>query len=180
MSINPYFDLFEKLQKTLSSEDLLDIRKKLIWSYSWAIPNPEAIDLIAAYSPLIELGAGTGYWAWLIANAGAQVGAYDENPLAVPKWVDLQKGTAQSVAVTAAKTLLLCWPPLNDPMASEALANFRGPHCIYIGEWRGRTADSLFHDLLDQGFKRVQEILIPNWPGFLDRVFVYERASRAP
>lgn len=38
-------------------------RDQMIHAYSWAVPGPEAIDAIASRGPIIEIGAGTGYWA---------------------------------------------------------------------------------------------------------------------
>jgi protein-L-isoaspartate O-methyltransferase len=41
------------------------------------VPNEEAIRQIAVLSPIVEVGAGLGYWASLIAKAGADIVAYD-------------------------------------------------------------------------------------------------------
>ena len=48
--------------------------------FSWAIPNEEALDAIAAVGPIVEIGAGTGYWAWLLQKRGVDVVAYDATP----------------------------------------------------------------------------------------------------
>eukprot|EP00897_Mesotaenium_endlicherianum_P009382 jgi/Mesen1/8472/ME000478S07970 len=51
--------------------------------YSWAVPTGEAIDAIVKSAPggVLEIGAGTGYWAHLLRQRGVQVAAYDLQPL---------------------------------------------------------------------------------------------------
>lgn len=58
-------------------------RQNLVTRYAWAIPSPESIDWIISYlngRPVVEVGAGTGYWAWLLSQAGVDVNAYDIKP----------------------------------------------------------------------------------------------------
>lgn len=76
-----YLKEIKKLQKTipnwnnlfskkLNNENRLEqwIRLRifgnsLIEKYSWAIPDNNTLNIIKEFSPLIELGAGNGYWA---------------------------------------------------------------------------------------------------------------------
>lgn len=156
-------------------------RKQLIWAYSWAIPSTEAIRAIARLSPIVELGAGTGYWGWLLRQAGADVVCLDRNPEAPPHWTTVEHGTPESLSThpeLAGRTLLLVWPPLADGpncMALEALRHWQGTHLVYVGEWRGRTASPEFHDALEQHFELEQESLLPRWPGFEDSLRIYCR-----
>jgi len=62
----------------LSSE--FDKRRGLVRKYSWAIPNAEALDTIASFGPIVEMGAGTGYWAALLRARGVRVDAFDIEP----------------------------------------------------------------------------------------------------
>lgn len=55
-----------------------DQRAELVRRYAWAVPDAAAIAALAARSPLVEIGAGTGYWARLLAAAGADIIAYDD------------------------------------------------------------------------------------------------------
>jgi protein-L-isoaspartate O-methyltransferase len=48
--------------------------------YAYAPPNTAALEALLARSPLLELGAGTGYWARLLRGAGADVLALDIAP----------------------------------------------------------------------------------------------------
>jgi hypothetical protein len=174
---NPYLDLF-RLISELPEDSQLQMRKKLIWAYSWAIPHDEAIERIAQFSPLLELGSGTGYWAWLIAQARGRIQCFDLEPRQPPRWFETQFGDSQIVSQSSEFTLFLCWPPLNTPMASQALAGYRGTHVLYVGEWRGRTADSHFHDQLEREWNLLERIPLPHWPGFSDDLFLFKRKLR--
>lgn len=48
--------------------------------YAFAVPTSEAIAVLKRYSPVVEVGAGTGYWASLLRKAGADVTALDCQP----------------------------------------------------------------------------------------------------
>ena len=178
--LNPYEDLFQLLlgqdpQLFLSSGSISSIRKKLIWAYSWAIPNSEGIHAISRYSPLVEWGAGTGYWAWLLSQTGAQVLAFDREPQQRPHWYPIERGSETVLAQYSEHALLMCWPSFESEMASLALDAYQGKSVIYVGEWNGRTADRVFHQKLKTSWKQVNEIEIPRWPGFLDRIFFFNR-----
>src|ERR1700739_4802017 len=131
--LNPYDDLFRVLSQR-DPEFQLQIRKKIIWAYSWAIPNQNAIEGIIKFSPIVELGAGSGYWAWLLMQAGAEVIALDVEPLQPPLWLIPKRGNAEQVSHYPDHALLLCWPPYESPMAYQALRAYKGRTIIYIGE----------------------------------------------
>jgi hypothetical protein len=175
--INPYLDLFEVLSRTDPSIRA-EARKKLIWAYSWAVPSAEAIQAIARLGPVVELGAGTGYWAWLLEQAGTRVRAIDSEPTAPPHWHPVEEGGVESLADATEPTLLLCWPTLDSAFASEALRKFRGSRVAYVGEWMGRTASREFHVELERRWTRESEVAIPVWPGFTDRLHVFRREER--
>jgi hypothetical protein len=45
--------------------------------YAWAIPDERALKACAAFSPLVEMGAGAGYWARLLREMGCTVSPFD-------------------------------------------------------------------------------------------------------
>jgi SAM-dependent methyltransferase len=58
-------------------------RDELAPLYAWAIPSPGSIAWIVDVldgTPLLEVGAGRGYWAALLAQAGIDVVAFDHHP----------------------------------------------------------------------------------------------------
>ncbi|CAK0803394.1 unnamed protein product [Prorocentrum cordatum] len=53
------------------SKESVSIRKQTAWS----VPTAEALDCLARFTPLLELGAGSGLWARLLRGRGADVQA---------------------------------------------------------------------------------------------------------
>jgi hypothetical protein len=61
-------------------------RDELCRRFAWAIPSPQAVHAlrrVLARRGLVEIGAGTGYWAALLAHAGVDVRGYDTAPPAL-------------------------------------------------------------------------------------------------
>jgi hypothetical protein len=52
----------------------------LIGAYSEAVPTTEALRALQALSPIIEVGAGRGYWARLLSELGCDIVASDLHP----------------------------------------------------------------------------------------------------
>ena len=67
-----YKNYDESVEKKLTRHDLTR-------QFSFAIPNEETLKEIIKYSPLIEIGAGNGYWAYLIDKFGGDIIAFDNN-----------------------------------------------------------------------------------------------------
>lgn len=175
--IHPYFELFQELSREPSvSDDLqLRLRKKLIWAYSWAIASPEALRAIRDVGvPIVEIGAGTGYWAWLLSQAGLSVRAYDREPDQSPRWFDVKKGGAEVLTQYPSSALFLCWPPLDEPLAEDSLNAHQGEWVFYVGE-EGRTASRGFHERLKEQYTLIQTIPLPRWPGFRDSLFIFRK-----
>lgn len=168
--VNEYLNEFSKIKNSLFS---YDERHKLVEKYAWAIPNQEAIECIVKHSPVIELGAGTGYWAKLVKEAGGDINAYDTKPRGpnVVAWYDPKElGNFDNL------TLFLCWPPYATSMAFNYLSSFKGKKVIYIGEGNGGcTADDSFHELLESDFEEIEMIEIPQWYGMHDYLSVWSR-----
>src|SRR5262249_45750212 len=129
-----------------AKEVLRELRDTLTAKYAWAVPNTQALYAIGDYGPLVEVGAGTGYWAYLLRLMGVDIVAYDAAPRLSaqedwcyegPKsWTEVLRGTAEeAVRAQPTRTLLLCWPPADDPMALQALRLTAAQHVIFIG-WK--------------------------------------------
>lgn len=186
MSANPYLDEF--LAAHGPGHDpfgLYTLRHELTAKYAWAVPTPEAIDAIAKLSPIVEVGAGAGYWAWLLRQAGAEVHAFDIAPPPgangyghTRAWSEVRQGDARKAMAGGRRThtLFLCWPPYSDPMAHTALLAHRGEHVVYVGEGPdGCTGSDEFHDLLHTRYEQVEEPEIPRWWGLHDYCTIYRR-----
>lgn len=160
-------------------------RDRYIFKYAWAIPCQEALETIASYSPIVEIAAGSGYWAHLLTKMGADILAYDASvprPSKKPSlprrryWFDVRKGNEESLKRHSDRALFLCWPPHKDPMAVNALKHYEGDTVLYIGEKRdGCTASDAFFRLLEKRFSLERTVELPVWPGMHDRLQVFKR-----
>ncbi|WP_280460141.1 hypothetical protein [Nocardia carnea] len=142
-------------------------------AYAYAVPSPETIEWIGAFSggqTIVELGAGRGYWARLLADQGSTVRAFDSEPpdsIANPSfpgasgqldvWYPVEGLQEFDSALDGDSVLFLCWPPgWGNPMASEGLKLFEsrgGRRLIYVGEPKGgKTGDDAFFDRLSDAW----------------------------
>jgi hypothetical protein len=196
---NPYFDLVVLLgggdrewRLTPGLAQLLDLserRRELASLYSWAIPTDAALDVLARYAPLVECGAGMGYWAALLRTRGVDVIACDLAPPGSKgrnryhsrgrrPWTEIQRSASvAAVRRHAGRSLVLCWPPYEDDAASYAvLRAYRGDVIVYIGEPdEGATGSVRFHRELRLNWTPIEALELPHWPRLRDRVVVYRR-----
>lgn len=127
-------------------------RNPLVHTFSFAIPNEPALEAIARYGPVVELGAGTGYWCKLLRDRGVDVVAYDlhpptadlANPFFSQSHAEVLAGDEQVLANGnhADRALFLCWPN-NDAAADDwdarCLELYSGGTVIHVGELRGHS-----------------------------------------
>jgi hypothetical protein len=175
---NPCLELFKGLMLARPSPllDLAQRRRELASLFSWAIPSDAALELLAKYAPLVECGAGMGYWLALLRARGVDAIGFDRSVRR--PWTKIQR----QVSVKAARrhperSLLLCWPPYDDDAASyETLRAYRGEVVIHIGERdEGPTGSVRFHRELALNWTLAEELELPHWPRLQDRVMVYRR-----
>ena len=136
------------------------MRQRLVRRYAYGIPNDEAFRLIASVSPrgVVELGAGTGYWARLLHERGVDVVAYDRWPPGSGanqfvdddvQWFPVREGDERAVARHPERTLLLVWPTWNETWPADAVAAFHaagGATLVFVGEGPGGlTGDGVLH-----------------------------------
>jgi hypothetical protein len=177
-------------------------QKQLQHQYAWAIPDQAAIELLVRHSPIVEIGAGRGYWASLVQAAGGDVVCYDENPpdssteniwcppdgiktvfQTVAKidtlvFTKIREGGPEKVLEHQDRTLFLCWPPMST-MAHEAVTNYTGDTVIYVGEGDGGcTADDAFFEHMREHFERTEDHDIPFWEGMNDYLSVFTKSTR--
>ena len=197
-SENPQLDLMTLLLAAPSDAaaelDLKERRRELAALFSWAVPNTRALDVLASHAPLVECGAGMGYWAALLRARGVDIVAYDSTPpggrrnnayhRAREPWTHVARATS----VVAARrhrdrTLVLCWPPYDDDEGSYAvLRAYRGDVVVYIGEPdEGATGSVRFRRELALNWTLSNAVPLPRWPRLRDTLMVYRRnAVRKP
>lgn len=155
------------------------LRDKLVRKYAWAIPTPEALKAIAKYPSIIEIGAGTGYWAYLLKKMGVDVICYDTSIGDKPPeyaWHLIENGDERSIGDHVDRALFLCWPNYDSPMAANCLKIYKGDIVIYIGEGSGGcTGDDEFHDMLEKEWTEIENIKILKWFGIYDHLCIFRR-----
>jgi len=135
--------------------------------------------------PIIEMGAGKGYWASLLNEYGVKIECFDKYVVAKNKSTDQQEAFYKIKVGSYEKlkknkyeyyALLLCWPPYGEPFAFNCLRTYQGDTVIYIGEDAGGcTGCNKFHDELDKWWELVETVSIPCYTGIYDQLYIYKR-----
>ena len=203
---NPYLDLVRVLAGSpgpgwampgglATVLDLAARRRELAALFAWAIPDAGALALLARYAPLLETGAGTGYWAALLRASGVDIAPSDQTPPGLGRdhdpaaaneyhntarrpWTEVRAASAINALRTGSgRTLFMCWPPYDDDAASyRALRAYRGDVLVYVGGGPdGPTGTVRFHRELALNWRPAEQAALPNWPGLRDRLVVYRR-----
>ena len=182
---------------------LCDFRHVFVRHYAWAIPTPPAIDALVNLSPITEIGAGGGYWAYRVREAGGTIHAYDSKiPIHeredIPEfsrkavahwtwedtiykfWVDIEK-CEPIWTVPAETTLFICWPNFGDTAAAKYLRRYQGENVVYVGEAAdGNCAEASFFDALETYWEPVNTLWIPQFLGCFDGFVHYKRRKEYP
>jgi len=193
---NPYFDeaipylrclnigVSLKLDFNLLLGMAVKARDRLTKKYAWAIPNSNALQAIADWvgdkGRIIEIGAGTGYWGWLLSQLGVRITCYDNHPYSNQwcdgtKWFDVLVGSYEKLIDEVEEVVLfLCWPPYEDRLVTDCLDAFKGRRLIYVGENNACTG---WDSRLNPGgcWARVKIIEIPQYHGIHDCVMFFEK-----
>lgn len=182
---NPYL---HKFTATATMQDCFEEREQLCHQYAWAIPDDKALSVLATHQPLVEVGAGTGYWACLLKKMGVDILAYDVSPVqsggnayhigARKSWAEVTTADETVARLYPQRTLFLCWPPDINECAYNAVRLYKGNTIIYVGEGPGGcTGSKAFHDELAAHWHLVEQVSIPQWTGTYDSMFIYSRKA---
>ncbi|KZM73342.1 hypothetical protein [Nocardia terpenica] len=163
--------------------------RSLVGTFAHAIPSPGDIGWIVERlygKGIVEIGAGSGYWAWQLARAGVDVIAYDLHVDPDHRshfgrfYHHVEPGDARKAAEHPDRALMLVWPTDGNAYAARALDAYSGETLIYVGSDRGGcTADSEFFDRLARDWRRVGTS--PShftWLGIPSRISFWRRISR--
>jgi len=163
-------------------------RSELIRNFSFAIPTEEAINELIKYNPLIEIGAGTGYWAYLINKYGGDIIAFDNNErddewnnvskekYFKKNWFDVKYGNEKMILNFPNRTLFMCWIEYGSEIGLECLKLYKKNYFLYIGEdGGGCCATDSFFDYLKKHWKLKKTINIPQWSGIRDYFNIFKR-----
>jgi hypothetical protein len=191
---NPYRDLLRTLLPAGGPPgpglarllDLPNRRRELAARFAWSVPNERALELLGDLGPLVEGGAGTGYWAALLTARGADVMAYDVAPPDGPvrnrhhdrhrTWAEVAaSATLPAVRRHPDRTLMVCWPPFDDDAAGyQPLRAYRGDLFAYVGD-AAATGTARLHRELDLNWTPMEQVALPGWPDVRDRLTIFRR-----
>ncbi len=110
-------------------------RDALIARYGFSVPTDEALRLVARFAAkgVVEVGAGSGYWARLLHEAGVDVVAYDLEPppspanrwfAGSPPWYPMDGADETVVEHHVERTLVMMWPTRKETWAARAAERF--------------------------------------------------------
>lgn len=153
--------------------------------FSFAILDGVTVERLSRFGPLLEIGAGKGYWAWELRKAGVDIIATD--PTGIGRywksghwrepWTTIEPLDARTaLRKYPGRTLLSVWPDRGGTWPSQALQVYRGRKVLYVGEGPGGcTGNYEFHKTLHQDFACEDVFPIPNFYGKQDMLWVWER-----
>jgi len=145
---------------------------------------------------MIEIGAGTGYIANLIEQAGLPIQALDIAPTSncidsfndyhgkSPSFTLVEEGgpsSLLSIVQIKKKALLLCYPPPGSLMARDCLKNFMrsgGNYIVHIGEFAGLTGCARFETILSTNFRCELRMSCPSWGTDAAFLTIFKRNDR--
>lgn len=168
--------------------------------YAYAVPNDRALAVLAELGSLVDMGAGTGYWAHLLAQRGVDVRAYDVLPPTpaekaiveeerggnayhgyAPAFHPVQQGHSRMLGKEelSQRALLLCYPPPDSEMAQQCIYSYRGDTVVYVGEWQGVTANAAFERALVRRFQLTRTVPLPCFDNQACAMTVWKRRPEA-
>jgi hypothetical protein len=153
--------------------------------YAWAVPNSEALEAVLELGPIVEIGAGGGYWARLLRDRGGEVIAYEPAPLdevwtdMAEPWTPLLRGGVDDAAKHPDRALFVGWPPRPNGFMVDLLLEAPQRTLALITDGRGPVQDRMY-DLLEREWTRTSEVAIPTWPSRSDRLMTWSKTARRP
>lgn len=164
------------------------IRTFCIHEYAFAVPSDPILKILKSYSPLIEMGAGSGYWAYLLTKLKCDIIPYDgyppskkspfgkKNEWFTREWMPIKKGFPKLLTSFTNRNLFLCWADYDTPFGYECVKNFKGKYALIITEGEGGCiGDDAFHRYLDKHYEELETHGIHNWYGIHDYLAIYKR-----
>ncbi len=161
-----------------------DVLLLLAQRYAYVFPSDSTLAMLDGLGPLVEIGAGTGYWAHRLRSIGADIVAYDQAPLASERtnryhpptrpWTCVEQGDQTELSNHADRGLFLCWPPLFSSLG-DCLTYYRGDTVAYIGDGGYRTARL---DHLHEAFTKVAMApvrALDPYPGVRPQLTIWKR-----
>jgi len=154
-------------------------RSIMVKLFAWAVTDPEALSAIVEVSKdngVLEIGAGSGYWASLLSESGVDVVAYDNNAMDFDVYHYFIQHEEPDWDFMKDRNSFLCWPLYDDSMAYDCVKKYKGNAIIYIGEDReGCNANKDFFNYIYDNFNIYKEVSIEQWDGLHDNLCIFKK-----
>lgn len=146
-----------------------DARWDYIKEFGYALPCTEALELIASFGPVVEVGAGSGFWSKVLVATGVDIIATDNSadryPFTVGANHDVVDMSAdEAVRMNSDRAVLTIWQCMEDRWSEAVLDRMiAGQVLIYVGEGEGGcTATDRFHARVESDeFRRLELLDLP-------------------
>lgn len=93
-------------------------------SHAYVCPDKPLLEELVSLGPIVEIGAGTGYWARLISDMGGDVVAIDVRASKSSPWCAIIQGDERLLDQYPDRTLLMVRP-------------FNGQSEAVVSKWKG-------------------------------------------
>ena len=150
--------------------------------FGYAIINQPIIDLLKELQPLLEVGAGIGYWAseLLAQHVDVIPTNYGEHWLwkETTPWTTVEELEAEAAVLKyPQRNLLMCWPDFIHMWPIGAIRAFKGKHMAIVGENQSESCTS-YPDIsreLAKRYRLTQKVQIPQFRSINDDLEVWTR-----
>jgi hypothetical protein len=148
----------------------LAVRERLFERYAHAIPTNEALRALLALGPMLEVGAGGGYWARLLRDLKGDVVATDPVPaadndwfLGRESWTHVDLSGLNAIADHPDRAVFVCWPNRPSGFMDDVLvAACDRVIALITNGLRGENDD--LGDRLAGGWDQCGEVMLPTTP----------------
>jgi hypothetical protein len=142
--------------------------------------QPVIQDTLLRLGPLVDVGAGNGWWAKTLTDAGADVVVVEPGVARHPCFPTV-RADHRAIRDHPDRALVLMWPTKGDGWAADCVRRYQGHTVVYVGDLGFRetaTVGLLFE--LQRRFTRVEKVLLHSWPHmFKDYLTVWRSHNQA-
>jgi hypothetical protein len=156
-------------------------RERYISELGFSIPCQEVLDFLAGCQPILEIGAGTGFWSRLLANRGVDVIATDTGLSGKRGYYGFVVGSLHPTIQLQGKTavrrfpdrnVFCSWPTLNHTWFRQAVRAMRIGRMLIVVREDAVAEDSAW-DYIERAFVQVANIEIPCFENLHDHVEIW-------
>ncbi len=173
--------------RNLAKTCMNSMRMNYIKHYGFAVITEESVEWMTRNltgHTVLEVGAGNGYLARRLRDAGLQMTVTDacgdlkDNSYALgDSYLSevIQMDAESAIGKYGPSALIWSWPVRSDE-SGRAFRTFDGELFIYIGEqYNGCTGGDLFSEVLNERYEHIENCFIPSFPSVSDWAALYRR-----